>query len=226
MGHVLEVKNVTKKFTVGRSTVLALNNVSCTLDKGDFVCLNGPSGSGKTTLLNIIGCIERVTSGDVFINNTNVHNLNDKQLTNVRANSIGFIFQSFNLLPVLNIFENVEIPVVLKNKNMSKKDRKDIIMPLLEKLGLSSHIKHKPNELSGGQRQRVAIARALVNNPEIVLADEPTANLDFKTGLEIVELMKKINKDSKTTFLISSHDPRIIELADKKIHIQDGVIMS
>jgi putative ABC transport system ATP-binding protein len=225
MEQILKLCQVSKAYALGKVRIYALKTIDLTIEKGDFACIAGPSGSGKTTLLNIIGCIDRPSSGEVLINEKNVLQLNDKRLTDIRSKYIGFIFQSFNLLPVLNVYENVEIPLLLSSSSLNKKERNDRILNVLERVGLTRYLKHKPDELSGGQRQRVAIARALVSNPAIVLADEPTANLDSKTGQEIMDLMSELNNDCKTTFVISSHDPRVIEKGKRIIRLQDGMIM-
>lgn len=221
---VVKLQNVKKIYMLGKTEVHALRGVDINIEKGEFVCIAGPSGSGKTTILNLIGCIDHPTEGSVFIDNEEVKLLNDNKLTELRLHKIGFIFQSFNLIPVLNVYENIEFPLLLKGK-MSKQEREKIVMRLIEEVGLKDRIKNKPAELSGGQRQRVAIARALVTNPSIVLADEPTANLDSETGQKIVDLMKKINKLENTTFIFSTHDPDIMKHAGRVIKIHDGLVV-
>ena len=218
---VVRIENVNKEYMLGEQMVQALHDVSLSFDEGVFLTIAGPSGSGKTTLLNIIGCIDKPSSGRVFINDENVSEKTPNELSDLRARKIGFIFQTFNLLPVLSAFENIEYPL-LNNPDVSKSQRKERIEYLLNMVGLSKYKHHRPNQLSGGQRQRVAIARALVIEPSIVLADEPTANLDHKTGEEILNLMKKINHQFKTTFVFSTHDSRVIEKADRLVKIQDG----
>jgi putative ABC transport system ATP-binding protein len=183
----------------------------------------GASGSGKTTLLNIIGCVDHATSGNVSVGGENITKMKDKKLTDLRLYKIGFIFQTFNLIPVLNIRENVEFPLILM-KNLKKSEINKRTEKLIDEVGIKEFIKHRPSELSGGQRQRVAIARALVTNPEIVLADEPTANLDSETGNNIIELMKALNKKENTTFVFSTHDPDVIRHASKVVRIKDGLI--
>ena len=185
---VVELQNVQKQYMLGKTRVDALRGVSLEIEKGEFLAIAGPSGSGKSTMLNMFGCIDVPTEGSVLIDGTRIDSLSDAELTRYRREKIGFIFQSFNLIPVLNIYENIEFPLLL-NRGLSKKRREELVMPLIEEVGLSDRIKNKPYELSGGQRQRVAIARALVGKPLIVLADEPTANLDSETGLRIVDLM-------------------------------------
>jgi putative ABC transport system ATP-binding protein len=215
---------VVKNYMLGKVEVPAIKGIDLSIEKGDFVSIAGPSGSGKTTILNLIGCIDTPTSGTVEINGQVTSGLKDKQITALRHQTIGFIFQSFNLIPVLNIYENVEFPLLLGKSEMSKKEKEDWIDYLIEEVGLGDRKKHRPNELSGGQRQRVAIARALVTKPEIVLADEPTANLDTETSVRIVELMKTINEHEKTTFIFSTHDPMIVEHVDNVVRLRDGII--
>ncbi|MGM0508937.1 MAG: ABC transporter ATP-binding protein [Fusobacteriota bacterium] len=222
--NVIELKNVKKNYSLGETTVEALKGINLDVKQGDFFSIVGPSGSGKTTLLNLIGCIDKPTSGNIKIHEEEVTELKDKQVTNIRLNKIGFIFQTFNLIPVLNVRENVEFPLLLM-KNISKKEIKSRVNKLVEEVGLTKYIDHKPSELSGGQRQRVAIARALVTNPDIVLADEPTANLDSVTSNGILELMKKLNEIEKTTFIFSTHDPEVLKYAKSKVEIKDGLLV-
>lgn len=220
---IVELKNVYKDYELGKVKVHALKNVSLAIEDGDFISIAGPSGSGKTTLLNLVGGVDTATKGDVIINNNNTNLLSEKQLTNLRLFNIGFIFQTFNLILVLNIFQNVEFPLLLQ-KHISKNERKDRVNYFLEAVGLKDYIKHRPNELSGGQRQRVAIARALVTKPQIVLADEPTGNLDSKTGQLIIELMKEINQKENTTFIFSTHDEKVMQEANRIVKLQDGEV--
>ena len=224
MENVVSLDQVNKDYILGKTTVHALQNVSLVVAKGDFISIAGPSGSGKTTLLNLIGCVDIATSGQVMINGNDTHYLKERQLTELRLNTIGFIFQSFNLVSVLSVFQNVEFPLLLQNK-LGPEERKERVMDLLKKVGIDNHAKHRPNELSGGQRQRVAIARALVTRPKIVLADEPTANLDSKTGEAIIDLMKEMNQIEKTTFIFSTHDARVMAHAHTIINIADGQIV-
>jgi len=224
MENVVSLVNVHKNYVLGKTTVLALQGVSLTVARGDFISIAGPSGSGKTTLLNLIGCVDIASSGQVIINGHDTHDLKERQLTELRLNTIGFIFQSFNLVSVLNVFQNVEFPLLLQHK-LSAEERKSRVMELLKKVGIENHAKHRPNELSGGQRQRVAIARALVTRPALVLADEPTANLDSKTGETIIDLMKEMNQVEKTTFIFSTHDARVMAHAHTIINIADGQIV-
>lgn len=221
---IVKLENVTKIYMLGTVEVPAVRGVSFSIEKGDFISVAGPSGSGKTTILNMIGCIDTPTEGSVEIDGTATSGLNDRSITELRHKVIGFIFQSFNLVPVLNVYENVEFPLLLGKERMSKEEKQEWIDYLIEEVGLKEWSKHRPNELSGGQRQRVAIARALVTKPQIVLADEPTANLDSKTGEAIIELMKKINRYQNTTFIFSTHDESIMKIADHIIKLHDGKI--
>jgi putative ABC transport system ATP-binding protein len=220
------LENLCKTYPMGSLTVTALREVSLSLNRGDFVSIAGPSGSGKTTLMNIIGLIDRPSRGSVLINGRETGGLGRRELTRMRRDMIGFVFQSFNLLPVLNVFENVELPLVIGKKGGSKKERRERVEYLLEEVGLADRMTHRPSELSGGQQQRVAIARALVTGPEIVIADEPTANLDSANGTRILELMKKVNKEEGATFIFSTHDPDIWAMANHVIFLRDGVVES
>lgn len=222
---IVQLKEVKKTYPLGKTEVHAVKGVSFVIEKGDFISIAGPSGSGKSTILNMIGCIDTPTAGSVLINGNDTSGLKDKQITRLRHDVIGFIFQSFNLIPVLNVYENIEFPLLLGKEKMGKKEQEQWIMSLMEEVGLVDWAKHKPNELSGGQRQRVAIARALATKPDIVLADEPTANLDSATSEQIIQLMKKVNRDLETTFIFSTHDPAIVSLADHQISLQDGLII-
>lgn len=222
---IVELKSVHKKYPLGLTQVHAVKGVSFSIEKGDFVSITGASGSGKSTILNMIGCIDTASSGVVKIKDQETSFLRDDHLTQLRHETLGFIFQSFNLIPVLNVYENIEFPLLLGKKGNKDKQR-EWIDHLIESVGLTEWKKHKSNELSGGQRQRVAIARALVTKPDIVLADEPTANLDSETSFQIINLMKKINRESGTTFIFSTHDPSIVELADHVIKLKDGNIIS
>jgi len=221
---IVELKDVKKIYPLGKVSVEAVKGVSLSIEKGDFVSIAGPSGSGKTTILNMVGCIDTPTEGSVVINEQPTSGLTDKEITRLRHQVIGFIFQSFNLIPVLNVFENIEFPLLLGKEKISKQEKQEWINYLIEKVGLSDWKTHRPNELSGGQRQRVAIARALATKPDIVLADEPTANLDSETGEAIINLMKEINKQQHTTFIFSTHDPDIVSIADHIIRLHDGYV--
>jgi putative ABC transport system ATP-binding protein len=222
--EMISVRNVKKTYTLGKTEIEALKGVSLNIDRGELVCIMGPSGSGKSTLLNIVGCLDKPDAGDILIDSKSVLGMNRNQLADLRINKIGFIFQSFNLIPVLNIYENIEFPLFIKNEKLSNAEREKRIMKLIDEVGLTSYMKHKPDELSGGQRQRVAIARALVTKPEIILADEPTANLDSKTALSILELMKNLNKEEDVTFVFSTHDPSITKYATNLFRLKDGLI--
>jgi len=215
---------VNKVYFLDEVEVRALNNISLEIHAGDFVSIAGPSGSGKTTILNLIGCVDKPTSGKVTVNGQATSDLDDDSLTELRHRSIGFIFQTFNLIPVLNIRENVELPLLLDgfSKEEERIEREKWVDFLIESVGLQDRMRHKPAELSGGQRQRVAIARALVMKPAIVLADEPTANLDSATGESILRLMRRMNEAFGTTFIFSTHDPDIVEEADHIIRLKMG----
>ncbi len=219
--NVVRVEHVCKDYHLGEQTVRALDDVSISIEEGVFLAIAGPSGSGKSTLLNLIGCIDTPTSGRIVIDGNDVSGQSPDQLADLRARTIGFIFQTFNLLPVLSAEENVEYPL-LQMREISRAQRRERVARLLETVGLSRYAKHRPNQLSGGQRQRVAIARALVTRPRIVLADEPTANLDHKTGEGILVLMQEINRRSGTTFIFSTHDKKVMSKANRLIRIEDG----
>lgn len=219
------LNDVQKVYPLGRTEVHALKGVSITIREGDFASIAGPSGSGKSTLLNLIGCIDVPSAGLVEVVGRNTAELTDREITRLRHQAIGFIFQSFNLMPVLNVFENVEFPLLLGPKPPPKPERREYVGFLIEQVGLSDWRKHRPSELSGGQRQRVAIARSLATKPRIVLADEPTANLDSKTGASIIELMKQINSELSTTFIFSTHDSTIVEIADHIVRLHDGEVV-
>jgi len=219
---IVKINNVHKKYVLGKTEVHAVRGISLSVEKGEFLSVVGPSGSGKTTLLNLIGCLDEPTSGTIFINHQDTSHLNDTEATRLRLYTFGFIFQSFNLIPVLSAHENVEFPLLLLKKIPGK--RRERVKRVLNEVGLAEFSNHKPDELSGGQRQRVAIARALVSDPEIILADEPTANLDSETGHSIIDLMLKINEEDKTTFIFSTHDPKIMAHASRKIILTDGTI--
>jgi putative ABC transport system ATP-binding protein len=221
---IVELQDVHKVYPLGKVEVEAVKGVSFSIEKGDFISIAGPSGSGKTTILNMIGCVDRPTQGRVLIGDKPTKDLTDKALTSLRHETLGFIFQSFNLIPVLSVYENIEFPLLLGKKGPKGKEKAEWIEHLIHEVGLDQWRTHKPNELSGGQRQRVAIARALVTKPQIVLADEPTANLDSATGGQILELMKQINREMSTTFIFSTHDARIVNIADHVIRLQDGLV--
>jgi putative ABC transport system ATP-binding protein len=225
--NVIEMNNVKKDYPLGKTTVHALKQINFTVREGDFLSIVGPSGSGKTTMLNLIGCIDHATEGSVSIHGTDVTKMTDKQLTDLRLRRIGFIFQTFNLIPVLSVYENIEFPLLLMKKaKLSKTEIRERVEEVVEEVGLKDQIKQKPYELSGGQRQRVAVARALVTRPDIVLADEPTANLDSETGEKILGLMRELNEVENTTFIFSTHDPEVLKYAKNVVKIKDGTIAS
>jgi putative ABC transport system ATP-binding protein len=219
---IIKIEKAGKNFSLGKIIINALKGVSLEIGKGEFMAIVGPSGSGKSTLLNLIGCIERPSSGTVIIDGTDIGSLSPDELAEIRSSRLGFIFQSFNLLPVLTVAENVEYPLHLRGGE--KRTRAEKVAGVLKEVGLERFSSHKPAELSGGQRQRVAIARALVGSPSIILADEPTANLDHRTGEEILNLMKDINRKLGTTFVFSTHDPKIMNIADRTVELRDGEI--
>jgi len=218
------LKGVIKDYPLGASMVRALRGIDLTISEGEFTTIAGPSGCGKSTLLNLIGCMDVATSGTVSIEGKVTNALSDKEQTTLRLNTLGFIFQSFNLVPVLSVYQNVELPLLLQG-GLSAGERSKRISELLEQVGLTNKAKNRSHELSGGQRQRVAIARALVTQPKIVLADEPTANLDSETGKNIIELMRTLNSKQGTTFIFSSHDPKVIEHARRIVRLQDGRVI-
>ncbi len=219
----IKISALCKDYHLGRTVVRALKTVDLNIQSGSFACVAGPSGSGKTTLLNMIGLIDTPTSGTVQVAGEDIQALPEAQRTRYRNRTLGFIFQSFNLLPVLNVYENIRLPLIL-HKELSKPQKHERVMELAKAVGLEEHLRHKPFELSGGQRQRVAIARALVTRPLIVLADEPTANLDSVTGDEVLQLMESINRARGTTFLFSSHDPSVMKRAGRVIRLHDGKV--
>ena len=221
---IVSIRDVVKEYQLGKVVVPALRGVSLEVEKGSFISIAGPSGSGKTTLLNLIGCVDTATRGTVEVAGRNTAQLSERQLTSLRLDTIGFIFQSFNLVSVLTVTQNVELPLLLQNR-LSGKDRKARVQQLLDQVGLASYGKHRPNELSGGQRQRVAVARALVTDPQIVLADEPSANLDSVTGEAIIDLMKSLNEQKGTTFIFSTHDHKVMAHANAVIKLADGLVV-
>jgi putative ABC transport system ATP-binding protein len=225
MSSIVVVRNVTKDYQLGKVTVPALRGVSLDVPRGEFLSIAGPSGSGKTTLLNLVGCVDVPTSGTVELDGQNSSALTERQLTDLRLHKLGFIFQSFNLVNVLTVFQNVEFPLLLQRTH-SAKERRTRVTELLEAVGLGTYLKHRPNELSGGQRQRVAVARALVTRPQIVLADEPTANLDSVTGETILDLMRDMNRKFGTTFIFSTHDAKVMSHASILVKLADGLITS
>ena len=221
---IIQLSQAKKNYMLGKTIVEAVKGVDISIEAGGFISIAGPSGSGKSTILNMIGLIDTPTSGEVFINGEPTSRLKDRELTRLRHDFIGFIFQSFNLIPVLNVRENIEFPLLLGKKGRITKESREWVDFLIAEVGLKDHQKHRSNELSGGQRQRVAIARALVGKPEVVLADEPTANLDSVTGEQILALMKKVNRELNTTFIFSTHDDKVVGLADHVIRLKDGLV--
>ena len=219
--EILKVEHLTKKYGKGENEVIAVNDMSFSVNKGEFVAIVGSSGSGKSTLLHLLGGVDRPTSGKVFIEGRNIYELNDDQLAIFRRRQVGLIYQFYNLIPILNVEENITLPCDLDGKKVNRQDLND----LLKTLGLENRIKHLPNELSGGQQQRVSIGRALMNHPAIVLADEPTGNLDTKASDEIVELLKVSNKKYHQTVIMITHNLEIAKQADRVIRIEDGKII-
>ncbi|RLG94756.1 ABC transporter ATP-binding protein [Candidatus Bathyarchaeota archaeon] len=220
--YAIETENVIKKYIVGSNVITAVNGISLKVKKGEFVSIMGPSGSGKSTLLNLIGALDRPTSGRVLIDGVDISKLDDKELARLRNRKIGFVFQSYNLIARSTVKRNMELPALVSG--LSKKERLKRIRELLDAVGLSGKMDRKPKTLSGGEQQRVAIARALINNPEIVLADEPTGNVDSKTGRTIMNFFRKLNRERGTTMLIVTHDPEIAHMTDRIIYIRDGRI--
>ncbi len=220
----MSAENVSKDYKLGKAEVHALRDVSLDVHRGEFISIAGPSGSGKTTLLNLIGCVDTPTSGTVKVDGRDTGVLSERELTDLRLHKIGFIFQTFNLVSVLSLYQNVEFPLLLQG-GLPGAERRRRIESLLEAVGLSDHARHRPSELSGGQRQRVAVARALVTQPPLVLADEPTANLDSQTGANIIDLMKEMNQRQGTTFIFSTHDPKVMSHANAIVRIADGQVV-
>lgn len=220
---LIKLKSLEKTYHQGKIDVPALRGIDLEIESGEFTTIFGPSGSGKTTLLNMIGCLDKSTAGEIIFDEHSINDLSSKELAEVRRYNLGFIFQSYNLIPVLTAFENVEFAIRLIDKH-TKKQRKEKVMSLLEEVGLGDLADRRPNELSGGQKQRVAVARALIKEPKLVLADEPTANLDSETSKEVLELMKKMNEELNTTFIFSTHDPQVMDYARRLIEIKDGKV--
>lgn len=220
---MIKIHEICKEYQMGQQKLRVLNNVSLTVDEGEYVSIIGPSGSGKSTMMNILGCLDVPTTGKYYFEDEEVSGFTENQLADIRNKKIGFIFQKFNLLPRLNAFENVELPLIYKG--IDPKERKKIVLKNLELVGLSDRIDHKPAELSGGQQQRVAIARSLVCSPQLILADEPTGNLDSKSGKDVMEMLKKLHKSGKTIVLIT-HDMNVANMGSRIISISDGKIVS
>lgn len=221
--EVARVVNVTRYFKTGDVETQALRGVSLSIQSGEFLSLVGPSGSGKTTLLQLLGCLDRPTSGQVFINGKDVTKLNRNQRADMRRGTIGFIFQFFALIPTLTAFENVELPLLLSNHNAA--ERRARVQALLESVQLGERANHRPDQMSGGEQQRVAIARALATQPALVLADEPTANLDTANGHQVMEIMSRLNQDTGVTFVFATHDPRVFNFARRIVTLRDGLIV-
>jgi len=221
--EVAKLTDVTRIYKIGEVETRALNGVSLTINDGEFTSLVGPSGSGKTTLLQLIGCLDQPTSGKVVIAGKDATNLNRNQRADLRKGTIGFVFQFFALIPTLTALENVEMPLLLNGKTAAQ--RKQRVMELLEGVDMTARADHRPDQLSGGQQQRVAVARALATDPKLVLADEPTANLDTENGEQVMEIMKKLNEETSTTFVFATHDPRVIKYASRVVTLQDGLIV-
>lgn len=221
--EVANVTNATRVYKIGEVETQALKGVCITINSGEFTALVGPSGSGKTTLLQLIGCLDQPTSGNVVINGHETTHLSRNQRADLRKSTIGFVFQFFALIPTLTAYENVEMPLLLNGK--SALERKQRVLELLDSVDLLDRAHHRPDQLSGGQQQRVAVARALATNPAMILADEPTANLDTTNGEQVMETMKKLNKDTGVTFVFATHDPRVINYAKRVVTLQDGLIV-
>jgi putative ABC transport system ATP-binding protein len=220
--NILEVRSVTRDYHLGKTVIHALRGVDFAVERGDFVSIVGPSGCGKTTLLNIVGCIDRPDTGTVLVDGVDISAFDDDREADTRLSKIGFIFQSFNLIPVLDVRENIEFPLILAKVPKAERTRR--VERLVEEVGLAEFVGHKPDELSGGQRQRVAIARALVNRPAVVIADEPTANLDSATSTVIMEAMRRLNEEEGVTFLFSTHNELVVHYARRIFTICDGLI--
>ena len=222
--EVAKLTDVTRIYKIGEVETRALNGITMTIESSEFTSLVGPSGSGKTTLLQLIGCLDQPTSGQVVINGKETTGLSRNQRADLRKGTIGFVFQFFALIPTLTAYENVEMPLLLNGKNPA--ERKKRVMELLEAVDMTSHSHHRPDQLSGGQQQRVAVARALSTNPTMILADEPTANLDTENGEQVMGIMQKLNQETGTTFVFATHDPRVIKYAKRVVTLQDGLIVN
>ncbi len=221
--EVVKIENVTRKYQIGKVETQALRGVNLSIENGEFVALVGPSGSGKTTLLQMIGCLDQPTSGLVCINGKDVTRLNRNQRADMRRGTIGFIFQFFALIPTLTAYENVEMPLLLNGH--TSKERRERVMELLQAVDLADRANNRPDQLSGGQQQRVAVARALAPKPALILADEPTANLDTTNGQQVMDIMAKLNKETGVTFIFATHDPRVIKYARRVVTLRDGLIV-
>ena len=222
--EVTKIDNVTRVYKIGKVETHALRGVSLSIQSGEFTALVGPSGSGKTTLLQLIGCLDQPTSGQVYINGKDVSHLNRNQRADMRRGTIGFIFQFFALIPTLTAFENIEIPLLLVGQSASQ--RRARVTELLEAVDLADRAHHRPDQLSGGEQQRVAIARALATKPTLILADEPTANLDTPNGKQVMEIMTRLNQETGVTFVFATHDPRVIQYARRQVTLRDGLVLT
>lgn len=221
--EVIKFNDVTRVYKIGLVETHALRGITMTIEQGEFAALVGPSGSGKTTALQLMGCLDQPTTGNILINGKDVSNLNRNQRASLRRGTIGFIFQFFALVPGLTAYENIELPLLLNGKKA--RQRRERVSELLESVDLTERARHRPDQLSGGEQQRVAVARALASHPTMVLADEPTANLDTENGQQVMEIMQRLNKDTGTTFVFATHDPRVIKYAKRIITLRDGVIV-
>jgi len=221
--EVIKLKKVDKYYILGDEKIKAVDDIDITIKKGDFIAIVGPSGSGKSTMMNLIGALDFATQGDIYLDNINIEHLHESELAQVRGRKIGFVFQTFNLIPTLTALENVMLPMIFQGIHLE--ERKDRAMELLEKLGMEHRLKNLPGQLSGGERQRVAVARALANNPDVILADEPTGNLDSKRGEEVADMFNKLSDEGKTIILVT-HDDDIAKHADKIYRLKDGRIVN
>jgi putative ABC transport system ATP-binding protein len=219
---IIRLKSVSKIYRMGKEDLIVLDSINLDVEEGEFVAIMGPSGSGKSTLANVIGGLDKINSGTIIVDDQELNKLNDSVLSDYRNKKIGFVFQAFNLIPTFTALENVTLPLILTG--VSSRLRKQKAYECLKTVGLENRVDHKPNELSGGERQRVSIARALVNEPKIIIADEPTGNLDSKKSNEIINILKKLNADSKITLLVITHDPTVAHEADRVLNMQDGKI--